>query len=208
MLKFVNIEKKNNYEKIDLSSKSWLIIIKNWFTLNDNQFKELWKFRPIERQKIKIFNKLIDIPRRNSLYSDNSDIKYKFSGTVTESQPISNIPILEELLEKINNTDLSKKKLNAIFINWYKDGTEYIGPHSDDEKNLDIDVGIWSLSFGEIRTFRITDKFNNNKIKDIDLENGILIGMCGDFQKEFKHALLKSKKKNGKRINLTFRKFK
>ena len=61
---------------------------------------------------------------------------------------------LNELLNSINiifNSDF-----NSILINYYKDGNDYIGNHSDDEKCLDK-IGV-SLSYGSIRKFRIKDK--------------------------------------------------
>ena len=88
---------------------------------------------------------------------------------------------LEKLLEYINTKFNSK--YNGILINFYEDGTKYISKHSDDEKNLDHS-GVVSVSYGEIRKFRIRDKKTNKIIKDIPTETDKIIQMTGDFQKE------------------------
>lgn len=222
MDKYINLVKDKNYQLLNLSKTSYLVIIKNWKKSNKDILYDYWKLCPKGDQYVKIFGKTIKIPRKNDLYSINKDIVYTFSGQTTKSKLITKDNLMDKLLEEFNmkiKEDIDylirnyktfentiEGNCNAIFINWYKDGTEYIGPHADDEKDLDTDFGIWSLSIGDVRKFKITNKITNQLIKEIELEDGTLIGMFGDFQKEFKHAV--PKKKNGsQRINFTFRKF-
>ena len=58
-------------------------------------------------------------------------------------------------MEKIN--DRFGTKYNGILVNKYIDGTNYIGAHSDDEKNLDKG-GVIAISHGVVRKYRIRDK--------------------------------------------------
>lgn len=52
---------------------------------------------------------------------------------------------LNLLLKLIN--EIYKSEFNSILINRYSSGNEYIGAHSDDEKNLDK-TGVVAISYG------------------------------------------------------------
>jgi len=77
---------------------------------------------------------------------------------------------------------------NGILINRYSTGQEYIGQHSDDEKNLDKS-GVIAISYRGERIFRIRDKVTKEIVQDIHLKNLDIIHMGGDFQKEFTHEV-------------------
>jgi alkylated DNA repair dioxygenase AlkB len=82
---------------------------------------------------------------------------------------------------------------------------DYIGAHSDDESALGAD-GVFALSLGGERIFRIRDKATKKIIEDLVTTNGQLLGMCGsEFQKRFTHEV-PSKAHSRMRISLTFRK--
>lgn len=194
---------------INLSSTSYLVVIKQFYQINNN-YQDLWNLIPERDTYIKIYGKEIKIPRKQDLFSNDDRISYKYSGTIVKSKPIIENSILSEIYNYFINYKLvkskNKKDFNAIFINWYRNGKDYINQHSDDEKDLDIEKGIWSLSFGATRTFIITCKKTQKTILELKLSDGMLIGMCGNFQKEFKHGIPKEKT-NETRINLTFRSF-
>ena len=79
-----------------------------------------------------------------------------------------------------------------------------MGWHSDDEKEIVTDSSIASLSIGIDRKFSFKHKVTKEKI-DCLLESGSLLEMKGAIQKNWWHALPKSKKVIEPRINLTFR---
>ncbi len=93
---------------------------------------------------------------------------------------------------------------NGILVNKYDDGNNYIGDHSDDEKNLDKG-GVISISYEAVRKFRIHDKLTKKKIMDIPTTSNSIIHMGGDFQKEFTHGIPIEKKVKGVRYSFTFR---
>lgn len=188
-------------KNIQLSDNSWIKIINNYINLSSNEFEELWDLRPNEPSHVILFNKKMEIPRLQKLYGTKP---YNFSGVSVQPESIEN-PILINILQKINNMD-PDIEYNAIFINWYRNGNDYIGYHSDDEKDLTKNAPIYSISLGETRKFKVKNKINN-KITDIEMNNGTLIIMGGEIQKEFKHSVPKTKKNNGRRINLTIRSF-
>ena len=157
--------------------------------------------------KIFIFNKECIMHNKECImhrdigfYSDES-IGYRYSGQISQSKKL--LEWMTNLLNKVN--DELKTDFNGILINKYKDGNDYIGAHSDDEKNLSKNSSVACISLGEERIFRIKNKFSNEKI-DIINKSGQLLVMEGNFQKEFTHEIPIQKRKKNCRISLTFRK--
>ena len=154
----------------------------------------------IEKPKIIVYGKECYQNRNVGFFSDDSN-GYKYSGQFAKSIELSDS--LKLLLNTINN--LFSSKFNGILINKYIDGTNYIGSHSDDEKNLD-DCGVVALSYGAPRKFRIRDKITKKIVKDLTAESGSIIHMGGEFQKEFTHEIPIEKKIKQARYSFTFRK--
>jgi len=89
-------------------------------------------------------------------------------------------------------------------LNLYHDGNEGMGWHSDDEKSIEGNSAIASLSFGAERKFSFKHKQTKETISVL-LENGSLLLMEDETQKNWLHGLPKSTKITLPRINLTFR---
>ena len=196
-------------ERVYLTNDSWYVYIEDFLHIEQDHFESLWKLEnDIEHHYIKMFGKTCQVPRKQGLYSE-CDISYNFSGikVIANSIPI----IIKDIVDKINFDCFVS---NAIFVNWYKDGSDYISAHSDDERDLLENSDIVSLSFGATRTFRIRSKSNKNDKIDFELKHGTLFIMGGKFQKEFTHEVPKKLSKrhqssiDTRRINMTLRNFK
>jgi alkylated DNA repair dioxygenase AlkB len=148
---------------------------------------------------IKIWDKIVNQHRDNGFFSDKS-IGYYYSNQLAKSKQMT--INLDLLLELIN--DMFKSNFNGILINRYNSGTEYIGAHSDDEKNLDKS-GVVAISYGGERTFRIRNKQTKEIFQDIPIKNLDIIHMGGHFQKEFTHEIPFTKKLVDTRYSFTFR---
>ena len=169
--------------------------------LSPAMFNSLWALRPEEAHKIAIYGKEVAVPRRQQSFLQD----YTFSGATAKGT--SEVP---ETLQQMQTHLSQKTAFNQILVNWYENGHDYIGSHADDEPQLATGAPIASVSLGATRTFRIRDK-HRKIIKDIDLRHGDVLWMCGEFQKEFKHEIVKVAGAKGlrvkKRINVTFRVF-
>jgi len=110
----------------------------------------------------------------------------------------------------INRIDYFNKKyernFNMLLINWYRNGDDYIGMHSDNEKQLVKNSPVITISLGQERIFVIENKLSKKKEK-ILLKNNEVFVMGGDFQNKYKHGLPKSKKATNYRISITLREF-
>lgn len=89
-------------------------------------------------------------------------------------------------------------------MNLYNDGNVGMGWHSDDEKLIEDNSAIASVSFGAERRFSFNHK-KSKKTISVLLENGSLLLMKEATQKNWLHGLPKSTKITLPRINLTFR---
>ena len=111
----------------------------------------------------------------------------------------------EELLS-LNQTiqELTSFKFNSALINYYRDGNDSIGFHSDDEKELGQWPLIVSLSFGAPREFIFRHKRALAPDVKITLSDGVGLIMAGHTQENWEHGIKKTKHA-GERINMTFR---
>ena len=106
---------------------------------------------------------------------------------------------------------------NSCNVNWYENGLDSVGWHSDDEPLFQSkydDCLILSLSLGQSRKFEVklmedlydtTNIDPNIEIKQIVLHNGDIMTMEGLFQKYYLHRVPKSYDVSSARINFTWR---
>jgi len=149
--------------------------------------------------QIRIFGKLFDIPRMHAWYGDE-DSYYSYSNI---SLPIN--PWTKELLflkQKIEKE--FSLRFNGVLCNYYRDGVDSNGWHSDDEKELIRPTHIIGLSFGDNRSMQFRLKGQKKKSVDLELNSGSLIYMKAPHQDFWQHQIPKRKNKK-ERINLTFR---
>ncbi|EFA81379.1 hypothetical protein PPL_05363 [Heterostelium album PN500] len=85
------------------------------------------------------------------------------------------------------------------------DGNDFIGMHADDEAYLPGKTTIASISLGATRTFTVTHS-KKKETQEYKLNNGSLIVMGGQCQKNYRHGIPKEPDVVTPRINLTFRK--
>ena len=186
--------------KIALDDSSWLIVENDYLpkaTAND-LFKAALSDIPWEQSEITIFGKQRAIPRLNAWYGDHP---YTYSGTTFPAKPLT--PALLNLKKKIEHQfDIP---LNSVLANLYRDGSDGMGWHSDNEKSLGAMPQIASISLGEPRRFLVRCKADKSNKTELTLEHGSLLLMRGDCQKNWEHSVPKTRRPKRARINLTFR---
>ena len=151
-----------------------------------------------EQSEISLFGRKVAIPR---LHYWCGDQPYTYSGIRFEA--VSWTTELAELKAQVEQ--VSGLEFNSVLINWYRDGQDSMGWHSDDEKSLGEAPQIASVSLGASRRFVLRKKSDHTNKKELLLTDGSLFLMLGETQKLWQHALPKTRKSVGDRINLTFR---
>lgn len=175
-------------------------ILENWI-LKDKSFllfenlKENLNWRD---EYIFIFGRKVKVPRKVAFIGDDN-LNYKYSGIHHSAAPWT-----EELLNIKHKLARQGLQFNSVLCNLYENGLDYMGWHTDSEKELGPDPIIASISLGETRKFCIRHKITKEKT-EIFLKSGSLLLMLEGSQIEWEHSLPKSIKVNEPRINLTFR---
>lgn len=183
------------------TERSKCYVVDGWIEADyANVFFALTKQLPLEdKPTCKIFGRECIMHRSIGFFSNNSD-GYNYAGQISKASPM---PRWLYNLTTLVNIELGTD-FNGALVNYYHNGEEYIGAHSDDESGLSNGV-VACISLGADRTFRIKNKKDKSRI-DVVTKNGQLLVMDGDFQKEFTHEIPIQKQINGGRISITFRK--
>ena len=152
------------------------------------QIKVQW-----HQEKYRMFGRFVTAPRLVAWYGDPG-LSYSYSGTTHESTGWPRV--LSEVCDGVKNTcSLSS---NFVLLNRYRNGDDSMGWHTDDEAELRGPVA--SLSLGATRRFHLREG-KSSRTQHLDLEHGSLLIL----DRQVSHALPKTKRKLGERINLTFR---
>jgi alkylated DNA repair dioxygenase AlkB len=153
-----------------------------------------------EVHRIKLFGREVDSPRLSSWIGD-PQARYRYSGT--EFVPHDWPPTLAPLRTRLAAD--SGGRFNSVLLNRYRDGRDAMGWHSDDEPELGPRPLIASLSLGAPRRFAFRHRQDKALKRELVLGHGDLLLMAGDTQRLYHHALPRTTKAMGERINLTFR---
>lgn len=166
---------------------------------NSYYWEELLHKMEWANEKVVMFGKEITTKRKVAFYADET-IEYTYSNKTKKGLPwTTSLLSIRELVSKHTH-----QSYNACLLNLYHDGEEGMGWHSDDEREIVPNSSIASLSIGAERKFSFKHKATK-ETQSLLLQNGSLLEMAGSLQQNWWHALPKSKKVNGPRINLTFR---
>lgn len=167
---------------------------------NDRLFHELLENINWKQESIKLYGKSIPIPRLTAWYGD-SDKSYTYS-KISMTPEVWN-PTLLQIKSKIE--DLSGVEFNSVLLNLYRNGSDGVAWHSDDEPELGENPVIGSVSFGATRRFMFRHKHQTELRKQIELTHGSFLIMSDSTQHFWQHQVPKTSKQVGSRVNLTFR---
>ncbi len=148
-----------------------------------------------------LLGKLVPLPRLELMFGDCETYRYIYSGSVEfEAKPWP--PFLADVRTKVQAC--TAYHYQAGVGNLYRSGQDSIGYHADDEPSLGQQPAIASLSLGATRTFRLKRK-SGGPSYTYKLSHGDLLLMQPGCQENWVHALPKTSKFCGVRINWTFR---
>jgi alkylated DNA repair dioxygenase AlkB len=153
-----------------------------------------------QQDNIKLFERWSKIPRLHAWYGEPL--------TVSEYSGIRMIPKpwLPELLEIKQQCEKKlNSEFNCVLVNWYRDGQDCVGWHSDNEPEYGDAPTIASVTLGASRDFDMRHNQSKEKFR-ITLQQGSLLVMQGRTQRHWQHCVPRRAQLTEQRINLTFRK--
>jgi alkylated DNA repair dioxygenase AlkB len=146
---------------------------------------------------ITLWGKQYPQPRLTAWHGEKA---YSYSGLKLEPLPFT--PLQLAIKEAVETA--SGRRFNSALLNYYRDGRDSMGMHSDDETELGPEPAIASVSFGAARTFLLRHKRTKQGLK-LALTAGSLLLMSGRLQENWLHGINKTSLKVSPRVNLTFR---
>ncbi|KAG5868638.1 hypothetical protein JTB14_032799 [Gonioctena quinquepunctata] len=182
--------KKTEGENLDLD---YAVVLPK--TLADELFDQLQRtveYYEGDLTKVRVFGKWHPIPRQQVAYGDEG-MMYTFSGATIPAKPWSSeLNAVRNLVAKITGFTY-----NFVLVNRYRNGNDRMGEHKDDEKELDPNTPIASLTLGQTRTFVLKhgdarkkgDGKRNIPPVKIDLEHGSLLLMNPPTNDYWYHSL-------------------
>jgi len=153
-----------------------------------------------EQEEVRIFGATHPVPRLVAWHGDPTAV-YTYSGVRHEPRPWT--APLQLIRGRV--TALTGESFNSVLLNRYRSGRDGMGWHADDEPELGRDPVIASVSFGAVRRFRLRHRRLRHEVRSLELAHGSLLLMGGPLQHHWRHALPKTLRPVGERINLTFR---
>ena len=152
-----------------------------------------------EQPEITIFGNTVLEPRLSTWHNELGE-GYKYSGVMRRAQPFSKtLSDIRKRCSEVTNTPF-----NSALVNFYRNGQDGVGWHSDNEACNGPEPTIASVSLGATRRFDMRHRKTGETIK-IQLESGSLLVMAGKSQHCWVHQVAKTKRVHEPRINLTFR---
>ncbi len=155
---------------------------------------------PWEQHYVKLFGRTIPSPRR-TVWMGEPGATYRYSGQIHTPHPWT--PTVLRVRDAVQQA--TGQSFNSALANLYRDGQDSMGWHSDDERDLGANPIIASVSLGATRRFLLAHRTDTNARLRLDLHSGSLLVMGGPMQRYWKHAIPKTKRAVGPRVNLTFR---
>ena len=174
-------------------------LVTGWLPEPQSWYARLRRDLQWRRQEITLFGRPVLQPRLMDWYAD-SGVTYRYSGLTLA--PKAWPEVLRQLRERLEAH--CGAPFNSVLCNAYRDGQDSMGWHADDEPELGPEPLIASLNLGATRRFRIRPRGGGSSL-GVDLESGSLLLMSGRSQADYQHAVPKTRRPVGPRINLTFR---
>lgn len=188
---------------MDLGAGAWVELHPGFVDDRMVCMEELAATLPLRVEWLRLFGRRQVTPRRTSWHGEPW-ARYAYSGRVFEPAPWTDglAALRDRLLVRTG------VRFTGVLANEYRDGRDSMGWHADDEPELGPephDVRVASISLGARRRFVLRSRAERTRRVEFELGYGDLLVMGGTTQQHFEHAVPKTAKPVGPRLNLTFR---
>jgi alkylated DNA repair dioxygenase AlkB len=112
-------------------------------------------------------------------------------------------PVLTEASRRA--AEATGTSFNSVGLNFYRNGQDSVAPHNDHLYEIVAGYPIALISLGATRLMTIRSKAKPRRIFDVDLEEGSLLLMSYQTQKNYDHGIPKTRAAIGPRISVALR---
>ena len=138
-------------------------------------------------------------------FSDSFHYAWNGHSKSSPCHPVT--PVMRELLLYANK--VLGGNFNHVLVSKYSSYKACLGAHRDDEDQLDPESPVATISFGKVRSLRIT-KPDDEIVSDLRLPVNSCFTMLHGFQDRYRHAIPAGRKgikeERGQRYSITLRK--
>lgn len=166
----------------------------------DVLLRQLQQELPWASATIRVYGKEHVIPRLQCWLGD-AGLAYTYSGQRMEPLPWH--PRLHSMAQVLAGQ--LAVPFNSVLCNLYRDGTDGMGWHADNESELGTAPCIVSVSLGATRDFALRRVGESRQWGTLPLSHGSVLVMNAGMQSRWQHAVPKRAGIPSARINLTFR---
>jgi alkylated DNA repair dioxygenase AlkB len=166
----------------------------------DRLFEAVNRTTTWHQEMIWMYGREVPVPRLTAWVGDPGKT-YTYSNIALQPAPWTGAIL--EIKERVELT--AATRFNSVLLNLYRNGSDSVAWHSDDEPELGRSPVIASVSLGATRRFQLRQRSNVAERCELNLQHGSLLLMLGDTQHVWEHQVPKTAKAVGPRINLTFR---
>ncbi|MDP3846699.1 MAG: alpha-ketoglutarate-dependent dioxygenase AlkB [Pseudomonas sp.] len=155
---------------------------------------------PWQQPQVLVHGRQHPVPRLLAWYGD-AGVSYRYAGL--NHQPLDWTPLLAQIRTRVEAA--AGQAFNGLLLNYYRDGQDSMGWHSDDEPELGRNPLLASLSLGGERRFDLRRRGASRIEYSLPLSHGSLLVMAGATQHHWQHQVAKTRSLCAPRLNLTFR---
>lgn len=179
-------------------------LLHHWHPLlhdtSDALLRTLIKEIAWQQPTVQVFGESHRIPRLQCWMGD-PQAHYGYSGLPMKPTPWHpKVAHLKQTVERICG-----HQFNAVLLNYYRNGLDHMGWHSDDEAELGTAPWVASYNLGESREFALRRKGESKTALKFTLMHDQLMLMNPTVQHDWQHSVPIRKRANGARVNMTFR---
>lgn len=189
-------------QRLDLGRGAWLAHVAGFVVEHHAVMARLLEQLPLRQEALTLFGRRVTTPRLTSWHGD-AGCRYRYSGRTFDPNPwTTELTSMREAL-----VQASDYPFNCVLANYYRDGSDSMGKHRDDERELGPtpdDIAVGSVSLGGRRRFCLRER-DGGQTHRFDLGGGDLLLMGGTTQRHFEHWVPKTTRLVEPRLNLTFR---
>jgi alkylated DNA repair dioxygenase AlkB len=186
----------------DKSDQSELVFWPKWLSHDqaDQLLTRSIKTIPWRHDSIQMFGRKVAVPRLQNWFADHTNTSYTYSGI--QMQAVKFPQWMSDLAQSVATE--TGFPFNRALVNYYRDGSDSVDWHADDEVELGKDPIIASVSLGVERVFQLRHNITG-EIVSLSLPHGSLLLMGSKIQDFYQHRLAKVKNMHQERVNFTFR---
>jgi alkylated DNA repair dioxygenase AlkB len=153
---------------------------------------------PWQTHPFVMFGRSVKMPREIAWFGTHA---YRYSRITHPAAPMP--AVIAALSARV--AEATGQPYNGVLLNRYRHGRDSMGWHADDDYDAGPHSGVASVSLGATRRFRLRTRGEPRQSLGVDLTDGSLLFMAPGTQQRWQHAITRTARPVGIRINLTFR---